>query len=234
MVKVAHKGLNDFMNHIVTWNRQSIANGAQLYPIEYTHPIEWDEYYELTNEGQNDPALQQVVHWFGNSNHRAKVRRTFDKKTGDLKAQIIKTRVADLEIYNPNERFDYRISISLETPWNGPESHLNLGGEHSNDRQKDRLSYKHRFYQIDLTQIGHSDSHKTGQHDHEAEVEINNEAFFAALEDARAQIGDRYEKCIGGFVDNIRILACQASKAVEAASFQAGKAHLAQQAQQAQ
>lgn len=185
-----------------------------MYPIEYAHPVEWDEYHELTREGH--AALQQLSHWL-NPHHRVKVRRTFDKKTSEMKAQIIKTRVADLEIYNPNDLFDYRISISLETPWNGPESHLISATEQAHDRLKDRLSYKHRDYQIDLTQISHPNTRVTGEHDHEVEIEINNESFLAALNDARASVSDRYEKCVTGFVDNVRILAGIASRAMTAA-----------------
>lgn len=170
----------------------------------------------MTREGQVDPSMNQLSHWF-NSGHTVKVRRTFDKKTGEMTAQIIKTRVGDLEIYNPNEEFDFRISVSLETPWSGPESHLKppATGQNTNDRLKDRLSYKHRDYQIDLTQISHNDPEKVGQHEHEVEVEINNDSFSAALENARAGSGDRYEKCISGFVDNIRILASHATRAMQ-------------------
>ena len=207
---MAHKGLNEFLNHTVMWTKQEIDRGAARHPVHYTHTREWDEYYELTTEGRG--ALQHLTHWM-NPNHRLKVRQTFSKETQEMTAQIIKIRVADLEIYNPNDVFDYRVSISLESPWNGPEEHLNRQTERANDRLKDRLSYKHRDYQIDLTQISHPD----GNHqDHEVEIEINNDSFLAALDDARAQRSDRYEKCISGFVDNIRILAGHATHAVQA------------------
>ena len=160
--------------------------------------------------------MNQLSHWF-TAGHSVKVRRTFDKKTGEMKAQIIKTRVADLEVFNPNEEFDYRISISLETPWNGPESHLRPTADKKDviDRLKDRLSYKHRDYQIDLTQISDNDPDRPGQHKHEVEVEINNDSFSVALGNARAGSGDQYEKCINGFIDNIRILASQATRAMQ-------------------
>jgi hypothetical protein len=178
--------------------------------MRYVHTVEWDEYYELNREGK--AALQHMAHWL-NPNHTLKVRRTFNKKTQEMTAQIIKNRVADLDIYNPNDRFDYRISISLETPWSGPEEHLSppRDGGGSGDRLKDRLSYKHRDYQIDLTQISHSDGRSQ---DHEVEIEINNQSFMDALGAARRQESDLYERCVGGFVDNIRILAGHATRAV--------------------
>ena len=205
MVQQAHKGLNDFMNQTLAWNRQELQRGVPRYPLDYAHTVEWDEYYELKPEGRN--ALQHLAHWI-NPNHTVKVRRTFDQKTQEMKAQIVKTRIADLEIYNPNDRFDYRISISLESPWQGPEEHLVMSAQVGSDRFKDRLSYKHRDYQIDLTQISHPGG---GKQDHEVEIEINNDSFTDALEAARSGDAPIYEKCIGGFVDNIRILALQAS-----------------------
>ena len=208
----AHEELNTFLNKTVVYNKHQVAAGKLRYPMEYVHTQEWDEYHDLNNEGQGH--LPHLTHWH-NSKHQMKVRRTFDKKTGEMKAQIIKTRVADLDIYNPNDAFDYRISISLETPWHGSDSHLvpdRRGAANAgNDRLKNRLSYKHHDYQIDLTQIEHTN----GSHpDHEIEIEIMNESILDALEAVRDGHDERYERLLSGFLDNIRILAGHASKAV--------------------
>lgn len=177
--------------------------------MHYAHTVEWDELYELNHDGKQ--SLQLLLNWMPKG-HTAKVRRTFDKQTQALKAQIIKTRVADLDIYNPNDSFDYRISISLETPWDGPDSHLIMTNEPQDDRMKDRLSYKHRDYQIDLTQISQP---RKPQPDHEVEIEINNDSIMAALDAAKEGRPERYEKLLQGFMDNIRILAGHASAAVQ-------------------
>src|SRR5882757_7218097 len=90
--------------------------------IGYDHPQEYDEFYELTEEGKRN-LPPSIVTWL-NPRHKPRVRRTIDEKTGHLKAQIIKTRIADLEVYNPNTDFDYRISISIESPWEGDPNWL--------------------------------------------------------------------------------------------------------------
>jgi polynucleotide 5'-triphosphatase len=80
-----------------------------------------------------------------------------------------KTRVADLNIYSPNQAFDYRISVSLENPGTNFVDHeACLGsipyanglilasvpkGDHMYERNKDRLSYSQGNLQFDLTQV---------------------------------------------------------------------------------
>jgi len=197
------------MNHILQYIHQEIQRGVPRHPMAYKHTKEWDEYYELKPEGKR--ALQHLAHWI-NPNHTLKVRRTFEKATGELKASIIKTRVADLDIYSPRDSFDYRLSVSVESPWDGPEEHLITSSNDAGaDRMKDRLSYKHRDYQIDLTQIMHRNAdHK----DHEVEIEINAPALMAALDGPQREQPELYEKCVNGFVDNIRILAQKATDAI--------------------
>lgn len=198
-----------------------------LSPVTYAHTVEWDEYYTLTPQGRQN--LQGLAHWH-NAKHAMKVRRTFVKATGEMKAQIVKTRVSDLEVFNPNSAFDYRISISLETPWNGEASELmpdeggprgGGAGAGANDRQKDRVSYKHHDYQIDLTQIEHSSgagatvvNGTNRRAEHEAEIEIMNHSILPALEEAREGRGERLEGLLDGFVDNVRILCHRAGVVV--------------------
>lgn len=178
--------------------------------MTYAHTVESDELSELNAAGkQNLPHLIPWVH----PGHTMKVRRTFNRKDGTMKAQIIKTRVADLDVYNPNDAFDYRVSISLETPWNGSESDLVPGNLNKTprDRQKDRLSYKHKDYQIDLTQVDLLEQGQQRGQDHEVEVEINGDSFMSAFTEAMNQRGEGYEQLMSGFIDNIRILAGHAS-----------------------
>ena len=85
--------------------------------IGYDHPHEYDEFYELTPEGQRN--LPPFIVTYLNPHHKPRVRRTIDGKTNMVKAQIIKSRVADLEVLNPRSDFDYRISISIEVPGMG-------------------------------------------------------------------------------------------------------------------
>jgi mRNA capping enzyme, beta chain len=170
--------------------------------VRHEHLRESDEFYELTLEGRK--ALpQSLTHWVKNSKFAPKVRKTFNRADGTLKQQIVKTRIADLEVYNPNTVFDYRISLSLETKWNGEPHHLSGATDAGHDRQKDRLSYRHMFNQIDLTQITYPGSTRK---EHELEVEIGELKIKQELELLRNRQESTYEDLIKTFVDNVRIL----------------------------
>jgi hypothetical protein len=135
------------------------------------------------------------------------VRRTIDEKENRVKAQIIKSRIADLEIYNPGSDFDYRISISIESPWQGESQWLTEMTEGGRDRKKDRMSYRHLAYQIDLTQVSYP--HMPDKLEHELEVEISTEQIRIQLENLLAGKPSRYEELVRGFIDNVRILCRQ-------------------------
>ena len=169
--------------------------------IGYDHPHEYDEFYELTEEGRKNlpPA---ILTWL-NPRHRPRVRRTIDENTRQVKAQIIKSRIADLEVYNPGSDFDYRISISIESPWEGKPQWLTEMTDGGRDRKKDRMSYRHMAYQIDLTQVSYPHS---AEKEHELEVEISTEQIRIQLANMQAQRPSRYEDLVRGFVDNVRIL----------------------------
>ena len=139
--------------------------------------------------------------------HKPRVRITSDLDTLAVKARIIKSRIADLEIYNPNADFDYRISISIESPWDGDNMHLTPLEEQGAERNKDRMSYRHMAYQIDLTQVSYPNSSKR---EHELEVEISTEQIRLELGKLKAgNVPSRYEDLVKGFLDNVRILCRQ-------------------------
>jgi polynucleotide 5'-triphosphatase len=84
------------------------------------------------------------------------VRVTTDQKTGQILARIIKTRIADLDIYCPQMPLDCRISINFEMKFEGDIDEVIRNapvGEKRPERQKDRLSYTQGLYQVDLTQV---------------------------------------------------------------------------------
>jgi hypothetical protein len=94
-----------------------------------------------------------------NPRHNVKLRVTTDQKTGATLARIIKVRVADLDVYSPRTLFDWRISVNLEMNYEGDVSDLveSTDSGRKGDRNKDRMSYTHQAYQIDLTQVTPSD-----------------------------------------------------------------------------
>lgn len=175
--------------------------------IFFNHPKENDEFFELNEAGRTamNPDLQNFIRKFPTRNRKEiRVRRTTNKNTGQLKESIIKTRIADKDIYNPGCDFDYRISISLESQWNGTPDQLIPMREQNRGRQKDRMSYRHMMYQIDLTQVAYEYSSAL---EHELEVEIATEALRTEIAQLRGgNPSHQYPDMIKGLIDNVRLL----------------------------
>ncbi|SNX87908.1 related to CTL1 - RNA 5`-triphosphatase with manganese- or cobalt-dependent NTPase activities [Melanopsichium pennsylvanicum] len=95
-----------------------------------------------------------------------KVRVTRDAETLVIKQDgvVQKQRIADLNIHCPNRLFDYRISINAENPTEEPTS------DHVSIREKNRLSYAHQNFIVDLTQV--TVPEKPQEPIHELEIEI--------------------------------------------------------------
>ena len=146
--------MNDVLNaEVQKAHPQNPHRGKRRVPIEYLRRRENDKFYGLPREVLDDlpPAVRQQL----NPNHTPKIRVTYDQKTNQILAKIIKVRIADLNIFLPNCPLDCRISINFEMKYNGDiESIISRNTlDRSNDRSKDRLSYTHGLYQIDLTQV---------------------------------------------------------------------------------
>jgi polynucleotide 5'-triphosphatase len=169
------------------------------------------------------PAVRSIL----NPRHAVKVRVTHDQKTNQVLAKIIKARITDIDIYNPQSPLDCRISINFEMRYDGDieELMVNANGERIPDRSKDRLSYTQSHYQIDLTQVtqvtnvnvssfptthlrGANDYQGVNRTDKEHELEI--EVSTPAIRDQgkRAANGEPHEylSLIEGLIDNVRVL----------------------------
>ncbi|KAK2738444.1 mRNA-capping enzyme subunit beta [Myotisia sp. PD_48] len=195
-----HKSLNEFLNEAV---KKSLMPGANRIPLAYAHKRELDTFYEISAS-----ALPPVVQHHLHHHHKPKVRVTTDAQTGAVLARIVKCRIADLDVHSPRTFLDWRISVNLEMNYEGDVSQLQQVSDSRRgaDRNKDRMSYRHLAYQIDLTQVGSSDN--TSNFDHELEIEIS--AAEIRRQGEMALSGDashRYEDLIKGFVDNVRVLA---------------------------
>jgi len=85
------------------------------------------------------------------------VRVTYNQKDNKVIAKIIKARVSHFYIHFPTVCIDCRISINLEMNWDGSVEELeqlpNRDRGENPERNKDRLSYTHGPYQVDLTQV---------------------------------------------------------------------------------
>ncbi|KAF8959556.1 mRNA-capping enzyme subunit beta, partial [Entomortierella lignicola] len=78
-----------------------------------------------------------------------KVRVTRNQKTNEVVENGIvrKDRIANLDVYSPKNAFDFRVSVNVEIPVPAPT------GTPQYQRNKDRVSYRHRNFKIDLTQV---------------------------------------------------------------------------------
>ncbi|KAJ9661111.1 hypothetical protein H2201_006662 [Coniosporium apollinis] len=210
MTEPQHRQMNKFLNDAVASSCVPPAGGGgpARVKIAYTHPKERDTFHALTPAGLAllPPALRRAAQ---SGPHAPKVRLTTDQKTRKVTAAIVKTRLGDLDIFSPGTPFDCRVSVNLEMSY--PFSDTSELGPPvtENDvvveRLKDRMSYSHLAYRIDLTQVtrpGGEGKEKV----HELEVEVGGEELgreARALEEGRES---RYEMVVRGFVDNVRVL----------------------------
>lgn len=198
-----HKHLNEYLNSCLV--RTQKEPNRQI--MHYKHTQETDNFYDLSPSGRE--MLPDHIRKYLNPMFKPRVRITTDLATGMIVAKIIKSRIADFDVYNPRCKFDYRMSISIECPWDGPESHLIMVNEaegRRGERQKDRMSYRHLAYQVDLTQVTYPQTQKK---EHELEIEVAPDALRAEIQLARDGRSNMYESLVRGFIDNIRLLSRQ-------------------------
>ncbi|KAI9730287.1 MAG: mRNA-capping enzyme subunit beta [Claussenomyces sp. TS43310] len=207
MTEAQHKTLNDFLNAKVGETHPDNPNKSKpRVPVFYTHRRERDKFYELPPSLYS--TLPASIRNELNPRHTVKVRVTHDQRTGQLLAKIIKSRVADMDIYMPRFPLDCRISVNLEMRYDGDVESL-LGsteGSRMPDRNKDRLSYKQSHYQIDLTQVTTADGGSRAEKEHELEIELSSAAVREQGRRALAGEPHKYAELIQGLMDNVRIL----------------------------
>lgn len=131
-------------------------SGNGRVQVQYAHRREIDRFIELPPELQaRIPGCMRSR--LGSRARSVRVRLTYDQKTKEVLGKIIKARVADIDLHLPSCPMDCRLSVNLEMDWDGPAQELEQLAASQTDRQpdrnKDRLSYTHGPYQIDLTQV---------------------------------------------------------------------------------
>ncbi|KAJ5734464.1 hypothetical protein N7493_003250 [Penicillium malachiteum] len=199
-----HRAMNNFLNDAVKSSMP--INNPNRVPISYAHKKERDTFYEVS-AAELPPVIRQNL----NPRHKPKVRVTTDQKTGEILAKIVKCRVADMDVCSPRTTVDWRISVNLEMEYEGDVSNLTMVDMSKGDRgerNKDRMSYRHLAYQIDLTQVAKAEPPTKNDFEHELEIEIS--AAEIRRQGQLAVKGDpsnQYEELVKGFVDNIRVLA---------------------------
>ncbi|GAA5839992.1 hypothetical protein JCM9279_005234 [Rhodotorula babjevae] len=182
-----HKAFNMLLNSRVEEAAQPAYASAR---VRYAHTRELDTFHDV-------PAHQ--------GQPRRKVRVTRDQKDKSKVHAVEKVRVADMNVFSPKRRFDWRVSVSLEMPAPIPDS----APTHS--RHKDRISYSHQLFQVDLTQVSTPQA-PLAPPTHELEVEFK--AARPLLEEAaKEQRGEdnRYLEMVQGLLNNVRMLIRNAS-----------------------
>lgn len=163
MTELQHRSFNDFLNQLVqqTHPANKAAKAAlprPRLPIDYRHRREIDKFFELPASVRDRTLPVCVAKPIAAKGHGVKVRVSYDQKTNNVIGKIVKARIADLSLHFPELPLDCRISVNLEMDWEGGVEDLErmaaaTGRPPIPARMKDRLSYKHGCYQIDLTQV---------------------------------------------------------------------------------
>ncbi|KAF8253817.1 mRNA triphosphatase CET1 [Wilcoxina mikolae CBS 423.85] len=203
MTDMQHKFINNYLNKVVIESKRKESPEASRIPLDYVHTREQDSFYELPSDKYHilPPTIRETL----NPRHQTRVRVTTDQKTGKVLKKIIKARIADMNVYSPLTAFDWRVSVNMEMPYTGDHEKLYpLGGgtgPGDGDRNKDRLSYRHLIYQVDLTQVT-----DVSFSEHELEVEVDGQEIRKHGLMARDKKPNSYEQLVKGFVDNVRVL----------------------------
>ncbi|KAF7299126.1 mRNA-triPase domain-containing protein [Mycena indigotica] len=151
--------------------------------------------------------LHLVDSFYPSDDNKNKIRVTRNEKTGEVVECMRKIRLGDLNVYSPKRAADWRISVSLEVPVTHPI------GSATHSRKKDRLSYSHEEFSIDLTQVTSSSS-PTGAPEllHELEIEFARPDVLVAAAHRRGDPNlpelerSAFDELIRAFVNNARIL----------------------------
>ncbi|KAF2667004.1 mRNA triphosphatase CET1 [Microthyrium microscopicum] len=204
-----HRLLNEYLNT----ETERTRNDPKRVPIKYEHLREMDTFFEPPHEFLNS-LPDSLQHIRSNQKHEPKVRATTNAQTGQFKDAIMKFRIADMEITCPKDAFDVRISVSVEIKFPHPVEGLKRVVERdgsSRSRYKDRLSYKHQFVSMDLTQVS-SGALTGGRPDpqaekmHELELELDTDLIVREGQKTAQGMPNNYEGIVGIFTNYIRVL----------------------------
>jgi hypothetical protein len=190
MTAAQHEHYNRLLNELVVNTAKEGYSGAK---VEYKHTRETDRFYQSTGGGRGS----------------ARIRVTTDQKDGKILDVVEKIRVANLNVFCPKLSLDYRISVNIEKP-----AEFSQGSQPSFERNKDRLSYSHQIFKVDLTQVkGASGPTHAPEVSHELELEFIDPELLAR---EKSKLGgpeestSQYLEMIEMFLNSVRMLARKA------------------------
>ncbi|KAH8085402.1 mRNA capping enzyme [Cristinia sonorae] len=179
-----HKHFNNMLNNLKTSSSQP---GHPATPLDYTHLHLIDTFYQ--------------------SDTKEKIRVTRDEKSGTVLACMQKVRLGNLDIYSPKRAADWRVTVNLEIPVPPPLGSPTLA------RKKDRMSYSHEEFTIDLTQVTSTTSpNSKPEIIHELELELSRPDYLLSTAQNRGDPNaseverNAFDELIRAFVNNARIL----------------------------
>lgn len=198
--------------------RDSLSDPARI-KMHYKHFTDIDSFRPLSPAGLQ--ALPPSIRKRSDHSRPPRLRTTVRHEKGRspyIAARIVKVNVANLQIYSPNDPYDLRISINVEVNLDRPDlapEDLVVGDEDSPkeppqpDRRKDRISYNHLAYQIDLTRVdvGGAAGTKGPKPIYELEIEVDAQLLRAQMR--IAEEGGRecaYGDVVAGFWDDAVLL----------------------------
>jgi hypothetical protein len=197
-----HRAANGLLNEET--QRSNFSKGR--VKINYAHPRETDSFETLSTVGLQ--ALPLALQQRREPGRELRLRTSRDSNTGAVKARIVKVKIADIHIFNPRGQYDCRISINVEVNMNRPDLHpddlvVRNGKLRQPERKKDRLSYKHLAYSIDLTRVDVEGM----QPKFELELEVDGGVLREQMQAVREQRDEGgFGAVVGGFLDNAVLL----------------------------
>nr|POF24732.1 mrna-capping enzyme subunit beta [Quercus suber] len=202
MDQAKHQRMNEYLNA-----RTQESHSPGRLPMRHSHPKEVDSFRTLSSVGVQ--ALPQAFQRRG-VGREPRLRTTVDSKSGQVTARIVKVALGSLHIFNPNFDYDCRITVNLEVNLNRPDLHpddLTIAATETRpappDRKKDRLSYKHLAYSIDLTRV---DTPGMDQPKYELELEVDGSILRHHFKLRDAGQRNAAMDIVSGFVDNATFL----------------------------
>jgi hypothetical protein len=199
-----HEAMNNFLNAAT---QASHTQGR--VPIVYEHLFQTDTFATLSKAGFD--SLQKSV-TRRHQGRELRLRTSRDTRTGQILAHIVKVPLGNLHIQNPQEPYDCRVSMNLEVNFPIDIDVAELIEPPSYDRpapperRKDRLSYKHLAYSIDLTKVESAGVAPK----YELELEVDAAVLREQMARAKTNQDSAYSDVVAGFIDNATFLMRQA------------------------
>lgn len=193
--------MNEFLNKAIRDSKQ-----PGRVPMDYEHRYETDSFAALSPAGYDAlPPSISKRHF----DHPPKLRTSRNDKTGQVIARIIKMHLGSLHIFNPQEPYDCRISMNLEVNLDRPDLDPDELIEQATEakpaplsRKKDRLSYKHLAYSIDLTKV----ETRGFAPKYELELEVDSSLLREQMQRMQSGQEHAFTDVVSGFVDDATFL----------------------------